>query len=200
MWNSTTGWYESSKNRIGQTISVQQRVFDIILTLVCNYGGEAISNIFINDVPLELKNIVRYIGSSTLFFNPEDSRYTVDVETGSSQNWVPFNYNEDCGYVYTDFVYPGKTGSLVSSIGDNVCTVLDKIKTTLGNYEYFYDVNGHFIFQEVKNYLNTQYSPVQTVDKSTQLTTSGLLISKDNYYIDLSNNKNHLILLKKEVH
>ena len=189
MWNSTTGWYESSKNQIGQTISVQQRVFDIILTLVCNYGGEAISNIFINDVPLELKNVVRYIGSSTLFFNPEDSQYTVDVETGSSQNWVPFNYNEDCGYVYTDFVYPGKTGSLVSSIGDNVCTVLDKIKTTLGNYEYFYDVNGHFIFQEVKNYLNTQYSPVQTVDKSTQLTTSGLLISKDNYYIDLSNNK-----------
>jgi len=35
---------------------------------------------------------------------------------------------------------------------------LDKIKNTLGNYEYFYDINGHFVFQEIKNYLNKSYS------------------------------------------
>ena len=36
-----------------------------------------------------------------------------------------FLYNEDIGYIYTDFVYPGK---LISNIGDNICRVLDKIK------------------------------------------------------------------------
>ena len=32
--------------------------------------------------------------------------------------------------------------------------ILDKIIEVLGNFEYFYDVNGNFIFQEIKNYLN----------------------------------------------
>ena len=39
--------------------------------------------------------------------------------------------------------------------GDTVCSILDSIKNTLGNFEYFYDLNGNFRFQEIKNYLNT---------------------------------------------
>ena len=35
-----------------------------------------------------------------------------------------------------------------------LCTILDKIKNLLGNFEYYYDLDGNFIFQEVKNYLN----------------------------------------------
>ena len=33
--------------------------------------------------------------------------------------------------------------------------LLDNIKNKLGNYEYYYDIDGNFIFQEIKNYLNT---------------------------------------------
>ena len=101
-----------------------------------------------------------------------DENYVVNDGT-----WRSFGYNEDVGYVYTSFTYPG---SLVSSIGDNVCTILDKIKNTLGNYEYFYDVEGNFVFQEVKNYLNTSYDPtdVYRLDngRKVELLKNGLCI------------------------
>jgi len=42
------------------------------------------------------------------------------------------------GYIYTDFTYPGK--ELVCNAGDSVTSVLDKIISVMGNYEYFYDV------------------------------------------------------------
>mgnify|MGYP007065770060 CR=1 FL=1 len=52
----------------------------------------------------------------------------------------------------TSFTYPGE---LVFNAGDTVTSLLDKIVSTLGNFEYYYDINGRFIFQEIKNYLNT---------------------------------------------
>jgi len=39
-----------------------------------------------------------------------------------------------------------------------VTDVLDKIIEVLGNYEYFYDLDGNFIFQEKKNFLNNAQS------------------------------------------
>ena len=143
----------------GTVTSVPQTIYSIIQTLVANYGGEALSKIMINDVPLDIKQIVRYTGSNTLYYDAQTKVYTTNVnETVTRPNdWIPFGFNESIGYVYTDFVYPG---SLQSGIGENVCSVLDKIKNTLGNYEYFYDLDGNFVFQEIKNYLNKSYSPV----------------------------------------
>jgi len=66
-----------------------------------------------------------------------------------------FNYGDDVGYILTDFSYPG---DLISKAGDTICSILDQIKNVLGNYEYFYDINGNFIFQEIKNYLNKSYA------------------------------------------
>ena len=67
-----------------------QKIFDIIQTLVCNYGGEAISNIIINDVPLELRSSVRYTGSGTLFYNSATDMYTQDSEVAAANdgNWM----------------------------------------------------------------------------------------------------------------
>ena len=195
-WDRKYGWRTTDGSEIGQVVAIPQLIFDIIQTAVANYGGEAISRIIINDVPLEIKQIVRYTGSAPLYHNTATGQYTTDelylTEDGT---WEVFNFNEDVGYVYTDFVYPG---SLVTNIGDNVCTVLDKIKNTLGNYEYFYDIDGNFVFQEVKNYLNTSYVPTEKVN-GTQMyyldnnRTSDIAISSnslkilgpDNYRIDL---------------
>ena len=60
-------------------------------------------------------------------------------------------YGELCGYEPTELVY---AGDLIASPGENVANaVLEKIKNMLGNYEYFYDEYGHFIFQKKKTYL-----------------------------------------------
>lgn len=180
MYDPTTGWHSADYDLVGTTVSVPQRMFDIIQTLVCNYGNEAISKIIINDVPLEIRNAVRYVGSDYLYYNTDTDVYTLDDEVVANNEgtWRVFGYNDDCGYIYTDLTYPGE---LVSSIGENVCSVLDKVKTALGNYEYFYDIEGNFVFQEVKNYLNTQYEPVQ------KLNADGFLLNNDNYYVDFSN-------------
>ena len=201
-WSVFSSWEEGNIDSVGERVEVRQRIYDIIQTLVCNYGHESLSKIYINDVPLQIKQIVRYTGSGTLFYNTENEMYTFDEKYLTSEGtWREFSYNEDVGYVYTDFVYPAKKGGLTSSIGENVCSVLDKIKNTLGNYEYFYDVEGNFIFQEIKNYLNNSYEPIEgyrlddygKIDSEgrriTVLKENGLsIVDGANYEVDFHSN------------
>ena len=62
--------------------------------------------------------------------------------------------------LYTDFVYPGE---LISGIGENVCSVLDKIKikNVLGNFEYFYDIDGILFFKKLKIIWNNSYDATE---------------------------------------
>ena len=158
-WDSAYGWVESSADQIGTYETRPQKIFDIIRTLVANYGGEDLAKIIINDVPLEIKSLVRYTGANSLYYLDQNKGYSLSekdprFEGANPNDLTVFDYNDDIGYVYTEFTYPGE---LVSGIGENVVSVLDKIKNTLGNYEYFYDIDGNFVFQEIKNYLNTSY-------------------------------------------
>ena len=66
-----------------------------------------------------------------------------------------YKNGQDVGYELTDFTYPG---TLTANAGETVTSILQKIKNTLGNFEYYYDINGYFIFQEIKNYLNKSFS------------------------------------------
>ena len=179
IYSESYGFTKVDKSLIGTRVTIKQTIFDIIQTLVCNYGGEDIAKIIINDIPRELKQSVRYVGDHTLYYNVNNNIYTQnqDLTLDHPSSWRAFNYNEDCGYIYTDFVFPG---DLISSIGDNVCSILDKIKNELGNYEYFYDIDGNFVFQEIKNYLNTSYSPIQKRDEN------GYVLDNQNYYVDFS--------------
>ena len=177
--------------------SIPQLVYDIIVTVVANYGGEALSKIFVNDIDLELKQLVRHVGKSTnpLYFNMRTGEYTYNSDKirENPAEWHPFNYNEDCGYIYTNFTYPGE---LVTGFGDTVTTVLDNIKNKLGNYEYFYDIDGNFVFQEIRNYLNNSYDPTiaTRLDVNSLIETSvkkenGLsILDKTNYFVDFHSN------------
>ena len=158
MWSAEGGWSKieaaAAQKLIGTTISVPQRLYDIIQTLVCNFGGEDLSKIIINDVALEIKNKVRYVGKDTLYYNSATDRYTLDetmqnFDKGRLTTWIPYGFNEDCGYIYTDLIYPSSSG-LVSGIGETITSVLDKIKAVLGNYEYFYDLDGNLYFKRLR--------------------------------------------------
>lgn len=172
-------------NKDGSITSIKNRIYDIIQTLVIFYGGEDINKVFINDVPLEIKQIVRWTGSQELFYNTLTDMYTLNADSVTEDGiWKTFKYNEDIGYAYTDFVYPGE---LVNSIGENVCSILDKIKNVLGNFEYFYDVDGNFVFQEIKNYLNNSYSAIGNFrlnDKNRTELNNLVILDNDNYYVD----------------
>ena len=190
-WTAEYGWKEEENNSsVGERVHIPQRIYDIIFTLVHFYGGIAIDKIFINDVPLEIKQIVRYTGNGVLYYNTETHYYTTDSgDLTEDDVWKNFAYGDDVGYVYTDFTYPG---SLVSSIGENICSILDKIKNALGNYEYFFDIEGNFIFQEIKNYLNHSYDVTDLANRTNILEnskTNDLSILKDtNYVVDFYSN------------
>lgn len=81
-----------------------------------------------------------------------------DIEklVDSPTNYYVVDIHEAAGYRIEDYVYPK---DLTANAGDSITSVLDTIvKEMGGNYEYFYDVDGVFHYQEIKNYLNTTYT------------------------------------------
>ena len=128
---------------------VYPTIFQIIYEAVNHWGGEAIENIIITDIEETAKMLVRYIGDKPIYFS--HNYESMDFAPGPDFPHM-ISYGQDAGYKETDFTYPGE---LVLDTGDTVVTLLDKLIDVLGNYEYFYDIDGRFIFQEIKNYLNT---------------------------------------------
>ena len=76
--------------------------------------------------------------------------------------------NEDpdttAGYRATDLIYPN---DLIVNIGGNITQMLDEIIKMLGEFEYFYDVNGRFIFQRKKIYYNSSWNNAITYENQT---------------------------------
>ena len=66
------------------------------------------------------------------------------------------DYGETAGYRLTELTYPD---DLIGNVGEALTSILDKIKNILGDFEYFYDIDGRFIFQRKKNYINTVWTP-----------------------------------------
>ena len=74
---------------------------------------------------------------------------------------TPYVATVSCG----DFVQGDVIG--VISRGEKVIDIMNHVGydfVTLGNHEFFYDVYGHFIFQEKKNYLNSSYTPIKELN------------------------------------
>ena len=74
------------------------------------------------------------------------------------------NYGDAAGYKQIDLIYPN---DLISSVGDSLGTILDKIKEQFSDFEYFYDVDGRFIFQKKPQYLKSSWNNIVTQDDET---------------------------------
>ena len=135
----------------GNLTIVNPTIFQIIYEAVNHWGGEAIENIIISDLEETVRLLVKYIGGKPIYFNNDYTSFDfTPSEDFPEANMI--SYGEDAGYRLVDFTYPGE---LILDAGDTVVDLLDKIIAVLGNYEYFYDLDGRFVFQEIKNYLNT---------------------------------------------
>ena len=165
----------------GQYIIVRPTIYQIIQEVVNHFGGEQLGKIIISDIDTRVKHVMKWVGSSPLYIKEEYSdgitqfTPTTNASIVQGSNYKMYEYGYDIGYIYTDFIYPGE---LIGDAGNSVCDILDKIKNTLGNYEYFYDIDGNFVFQEIKNYLNTTQTKVD-LDK----------INKNDYIVDFSKGK-----------
>ena len=72
-----------------------------------------------------------------------DGRYIFTLEDGKEYSATKVEYGATAGYRTTDLTYPG---DLISSVGESLTSILDKIKNIIGAFEYFYDIDGRFIF------------------------------------------------------
>ena len=82
--------------------------------------------------------------------------------------YVPYyfakvSYGQTAGYRETDLTY---AGDLIGNVGESIVSILDKIKNMLVEFEYFYDVNGQFIFQKKQSFISTMWSPSGIVERT----------------------------------
>ena len=156
---------------------------DIVQTLVGQYGGISVDKIIINDVPDTMKKILKWSQEQTLYQYQVNGTYFLDttVPTGIVPSQT-YSYNENIGYEIVPYTWPGAT--LTGSIGATITSILDKIKA-LGNYEYFFDINGNFIWQEKKTYTygkeNLTLTPKDFFEDSNNL--------KNAINVSINNNK-----------
>ena len=83
--------------------------------------------------------------------------FTENQDSSSECSLEKYEYGETIGYKITDLTY---TGDLIVNVGETITSVLDKFVNMLGEFEYFYDLDGRFIFQKKKTYIQTAWSPI----------------------------------------
>lgn len=128
---------------------------------------EAINMTLNNDTMVKVENKgelpinsdkIRYYSINTMdksYNNKADK-----IQYGSDKfktNLIKLETGSIAGYHQTALVY---NGDLVLSAGSAITNLLDKIKTMLGNFEYFYDLDGRFVFQKKPNRLEELFSPI----------------------------------------
>lgn len=91
-----------------------------------------------------------FISSETVYerayeYDPEEEYYEAEKEYYIAE----FGYGSTPGYKLTELTY---AGDLIAKAGETVTSVLDKIKKMLGEFEYFYNLDGKFVFQKQKKY------------------------------------------------
>ena len=100
---------------------------------------------------------VRYLEILTDSFKDVQEVHPV-VFQGKRYYLTRISYGQVAGYRGTQLVY---AGDLISNVGESITSVLDKIKNMLGQYEYFYDIEGRFIFQKKQSFINTLWGNEQ---------------------------------------
>ena len=86
-------------------------------------------------------------------------------------------YGQTAGYRKTDFTY---AGDLIGNVGESIVSILDKIKNMLVEFEYFYDVNGQFVFQKKQSFISTMWSPSTIMlQNELEITKNALKLLQD---------------------
>lgn len=154
-----------------QIIVSHPTIYQIILELVNHFGGVPISKIIIGGLDTLVKAPQSWNGetSKPLYRYKKNNEYYLTTDkTKAGKDYTIYKTGDEIGHVYTDFIWPTKTGGeLTAQAGESITAILDKIVNLLGNFEYFFDVDGNFVFQEKRNYLNT--TKVKTLENDMSL-------------------------------
>ena len=185
--------YEETEQ--GDYIISYPSIYRIIFEAVNHYGQEPADNIIINDLEETTKKLVKYAGSSPLWIKDDDSNSSVNIiiSDKKQEGYTKYRYGEDVGYIQTTFSYPSE---LILSAGETVVSLLKKIVEILGNYEFFYNLDGKFVFQRIPTYQDVSYSPIQNRGTETYIrnftdTKYAYSLKDEETLISVNNNPNY---------
>lgn len=120
-------------------------------------------------------------GGKFFSMNTLDVDYNIDatlIDFGQSQQCyvAKIDYGETAGYHRIPLIY---NNDLILNAGETVTSLLDKIKNMLGDFEYFYDLQGRFVFQKKNTYIQELFSPIDG-----ELKTPTMYASQYSYRFD----------------
>ena len=148
----------------------------------------------------ETKTIKQFINEQKIIFD----NFTEDlIEEGNDPTVVKFPndqveytliqlvYGTICGYRETDLVYAGE---LISGVGESITSILDKIVSMLGQFEYFYDLQGRFVFQKKQIYIDSVWNDLDADEEvgHYRQTTHDYSFTNSNLITSFSNTPNLL--------
>lgn len=126
--------------------------------------------------------------------------YTETGENPKSWYFTKIEFGQTAGYRMTDLVY---AGDLVANVGEAITSILDKIKNMLTEFEYFYNIDGQFVFQKKQSFKETMW--LSNPDEYNATLHEGSAISSTKAYefhggelITAFNNNPNLLNLKND--
>lgn len=124
------------------------------------FNGDTVVEFATEEKHIKLKEF-EAAGGKFYSMNVLDQDYNSNatlINFGNQQCYVAkIEYGETAGYHQIPLVY---NTDLILNAGDTVTALLDKIKNMLGDFEYFYDLEGRFIFQKKQLYNQELFSPI----------------------------------------
>lgn len=93
--------------------------------------------------------------------------------------FAKISYGDTAGYRITDLTY---AGDLIANIGDTITSVLDKIRSMLVEFEYFYNVDGQFVFQKKQSFVSTMWTPLESDQYGNQYIAESLAVADSRAY------------------
>lgn len=131
---------------------------------------------YVNGFPTTLAQLDRY--DNLLDYGHISTVFTFDLEEQIPYCAAKFEHGSVIGHIEIPFVYPT---DLIANVGETVVSVLDKIKNVLGDFEYFYNLEGQFIFRKKPASINTAWSPEIKLG-GDQAIVEGLAVASDIAY------------------
>lgn len=139
----------------GEIVKEFPLIYDLIYAIIVDAAEIPADQVIISDIPKTIKTQVFWSATDTdAYIYQENNKQCISTIEPLNNNTVSHKtFGEVIGYQNTGFTFPTDK-ELTSNAGETITSILDKIKNTLGNFEYFFDTDGIFRFQEIKNYLN----------------------------------------------
>ena len=115
------------------------------------------------------------IGLNKLDLNDLSKEFYIQSQEGNKFNYSgPYNiakieYGQTIGYRKTDLTYAGE---LILNVGETITTLLDKITALRSDFEYFYDLDGRFVFRQKRINIESNWSELTGEIQDTQDMTS----------------------------